>query len=82
MATSVTISLPESLTDFVQQRVADEHFSNPSDSVRHLSAEDKRRVARERLEHLLQEGMEGPGAEIDGTDWESIRQDVHSRLRR
>jgi len=82
MAPSVTISLPETLTDFVQQRVADEHFSNPSDYVRHLICEDKRRVARERLEQQLLEGLEGPVAESDDADWQSIRQDVRSRLGR
>jgi len=40
--TSMNISLPESLKDFVKERVEEEHYSNPSDYVRALIREDQK----------------------------------------
>lgn len=80
MTTSMNVSLPEALKAFVQQRVADEHFANPSDYVRHLIRQDKGRVARERLEAQILEGMVGEAEDADAADWQAIRQEVRERL--
>src|SRR4051812_29950489 len=69
--TSMNVSLPEALKDYVQERVSEGTFSNPSDFVRALIREDMRRQAEERLDALLMEGLDsGPARPVD---WEAIR---------
>ena len=58
MNTSINISLPESLKEYIKQRVAQEGYSTPSDFIRDLIREDKRRQEQVRLERLLLEGLE------------------------
>ena len=55
MSTTMNISLPETLKDFVRERVREADFSNPSDYVRHLIREDKKRAAQEKLDALRAE---------------------------
>ena len=55
--TSMNVSLPETLKDYVQERVAEGTFSNPSDYVRALIREDMRRREEEKLDALLMEGL-------------------------
>jgi antitoxin ParD1/3/4 len=69
--TSMNVSLPEALKDYVQERVAEGTFSNPSDYVRALIREDMKRQAEERLDALLMEGINsGPARPVD---WAAIR---------
>lgn len=76
--TSLNISLPEALKEFVQERVAEKAYSNPSDYVRALIREDQKRRAEEKLEQLLIEGLEsGPASEYDS---DAIRREVRRRL--
>jgi antitoxin ParD1/3/4 len=48
-ASTMNISLPESLKRFVQKRSKSANYSNPSDYMRALIREDQRREAAERL---------------------------------
>ena len=41
--TTMPISLPEPLKEYVKERVAEEHYSNPSDYIRALIREDQKR---------------------------------------
>ena len=67
--TSLNISLPEALKEFVHERVAEKAYSNPSDYVRALIREDQRRRAEEKLEQLLLEGLEsGPPQPVTPED--------------
>lgn len=76
--TSLNFSLPEALEEFVQERVAEKAYSNPSDYVRALIREDQKRRAEEKLEQLLIEGLEsGPASEYD---FDAIRREVRRRL--
>jgi antitoxin ParD1/3/4 len=79
--TSLNISLPEALKEFVHERVAEKAYSNPSDYVRALIREDQRRRAEEKLEQLLLEGLEsGPPQPVTPEDWRAIRREVQERL--
>jgi antitoxin ParD1/3/4 len=51
--TTLHISLPDSLKKYVQERVAEKHYSNPSDYVRALIREDQKRHDEERLEPAI-----------------------------
>src|SRR6476659_3011694 len=64
--TSMNVSLPEALKDYVQERVAEGTFSNPSDYVRALIREDRKRRAEERLDELLMEGINSGRADDAG----------------
>jgi antitoxin ParD1/3/4 len=79
--TTMNVSLPEALKDYVQERVAQGAFSNPSDYIRALIREDRKRQAQERLEAQLLEGLNsGDPVPLDAAEWDSIRQEVRERL--
>jgi antitoxin ParD1/3/4 len=79
--TTLHISLPEELKRYVQERVAAEAYSNPSDFVRALIREDRRRRGQERLEALLLEGLDsGAAGPLDEAEWPGIRQEVESLM--
>ena len=61
--TSLNISLPKALKDYVEARVSEGSYSTPSEYVRALIREDHKRRAEEQLEALLIEGL-GSGAPI------------------
>jgi antitoxin ParD1/3/4 len=75
--TTLHISLPEELKRYVQERVAAEAYSNPSDFVRALIREDRKNRGQERLEALLLEGLDSGEAQLlDSPEWASIREEV------
>jgi antitoxin ParD1/3/4 len=55
--TSLNISLPQPLKDYVEERVKKGGYSTPSEYVRELLREDQKRRIEERLEALLLEGL-------------------------
>ena len=79
--TSMTVALPEALRDYVERRVAEGAFSDPSDYVSTLTREDRKRQAEARLEALLLEGLDfGDPQPLDAAEWEAIRQEVRERI--
>jgi antitoxin ParD1/3/4 len=78
---TMSISLPESLKDFVKDRVSDGHYSNPSDYIRALIREDQKRQAEERLEALLVEGLtSGPSQEATPDYWQDLMREAKARI--
>jgi len=61
--TSLNVSLPKALKDYVENQVSEGGYSTPSEYVRALIREDHKRRAQEKLEGLLVEGL-GSGAPI------------------
>jgi antitoxin ParD1/3/4 len=57
MAT-MTISLPETMRDFVESEVVNGDYGSASELIRELVRERQKRKAQERLETLLLEGLE------------------------
>lgn len=79
--TTLHISLPEELKRYVQERVAAEAYSNPSDFVRALIREDRKRRGQEHLEALLLEGLNSGDAEpLDEAEWASVRDKVEKGI--
>ncbi|MGA2263503.1 MAG: type II toxin-antitoxin system ParD family antitoxin [Acidobacteriota bacterium] len=80
--TSLNISLPQPLKDFVEERVKQGGYSTPSEYVRELLREDQKRRAEEKLEALLLEGLNS-GKPIDVTQeyWEKKRRRLVERSR-
>lgn len=78
--TSLNISLPQSLKDFVEDQVLSHGFSTPSEYVRALIRDEQKRRAAQRLETLLLEGLEsGEPIEISPEFWERKRVELEQR---
>ena len=76
----MNVSLPEALKEYVQKRVAEGTFSNPSDYVRALIREDIKRTAEERLDVLLLDGINsGPAEPLTKEDWARVRIEAKRR---
>lgn len=82
MTTTIHISLPESLKEYMDERVTEEHYATLSDYIRALVREDQKRRTEERLEKLLLEGLEsGRGATLGSEEWKQFKQKVLARAR-
>ena len=74
MATSINISLPESLKEFVRKRTMEGDFSSPSEYIRSLIRQDKERLGGRRLEDQLLEGLSsGPPRQVGDAYWAEKR---------
>jgi len=78
--TSLNVSLPKALKDYVEAQVSEGGYSTPSEYVRALIREDHKRRAQEKLEGLLVEGL-GSGAPIrvDREYWTQKRRRLAGR---
>jgi antitoxin ParD1/3/4 len=73
----MNISLPEPLKAFVDAQVADGRYGTVSEYVRELIRTDEKRLARERLETMLLEGLASAESEWRPADLESVRRAVN-----
>jgi antitoxin ParD1/3/4 len=72
--TSLNVSLPKVLKDYVEGQVSEGGFSTPSEYVRALIREDQKRRAQEKLEALLAKGLKsGELAEAGPGYWAAKR---------
>jgi antitoxin ParD1/3/4 len=71
--TTVTISLPESLKQFVDAQVASKGYGDISEYFHSLLREAQEREADARLEALLLEGLASDPIPIDGEYWKSLK---------
>jgi antitoxin ParD1/3/4 len=79
--TSMNISLPDTLRQWVEDRVAAEGYGTASEYFRALVREDQKRKAREQLDRKLVEALDsGDAAEMTAQDWRKIRTTVRARL--
>ena len=79
--TSMNISLPDTLRQWVEDRVAAEGYGTASEYFRALLREDQKRKAREQLDCKLVETLDSNEArEMTTEDWRHIRSTVRERL--
>jgi antitoxin ParD1/3/4 len=79
--TTMNISLPEALREFVEERVTEGSFANASDYVRALIRDDRAKRAQAVLESKLLEGLEsGPPVVADDAYWDDLKRDVRARI--
>lgn len=81
--TSLNVSLPEPLKDYVEAQVKRGGYSTPSEFVRSLIRDDQQRRAEERLERALLEGLaSGSPIEADRKFWQRKQRQLASRRRK
>jgi antitoxin ParD1/3/4 len=80
---TMTISLPKDLKEFVKKRSVTAHYGTPSDYIRGLIREDLKRLEQERLEIELMKGLTGKGIPMTKEAWKRMRTEaakiIHSR---
>lgn len=75
--TSLNVSLPKPLKDYVEINVKEGGYSTPSEYVRALIREDQKRRAEEALERALLQGLaSGSPTEADQRFWERKRRQL------
>jgi antitoxin ParD1/3/4 len=67
--TTVTISLPDSLREFVDTQIATKGYGNVSEYFRSLLREAQQKEADARLEALLLEGLASESIPLDAEFW-------------
>jgi antitoxin ParD1/3/4 len=76
--TSINISLPGPLKDWVEVQVEAGDFGTSSEYIRHLLRRE--REERADLEAMLVEGMNSPRIELNDAEWSKIRKEVHGLI--
>lgn len=72
--TTMNISLPETLKDFVDNQVQERGYSTSSEYVRDLIRSDQIKQAEQRLAALILEGLEsGPSIPVNKDYWNNKR---------
>ena len=70
--TTLSISIPESMQEFVNQKIASGNYNNVSEYILHLIYRDQQQTTE--LETMLLEGINsGPPIEITESWWEQKR---------
>jgi antitoxin ParD1/3/4 len=78
---TMNISLPDSLKEYVKERVEEERYSTLSDYVRSLIREDQKQRDEKKLEQMLLEGVRsGRGMEIGSKEWKKFWEEIHARI--
>lgn len=81
--TTLTISLPDSLREFIEREVEAKGYGNVSEYVRGLLREAQEREANQRLEALLLEGLVSGGESPASPEfWRELRRDAATILAR
>ena len=79
---TMTISLPKNLKEFVKERALQAHFGTPSDYIRGLIREDLRQLELERLEAELLKGLKsGKSTPMTPQAWKRLRQEATKRIK-
>ena len=78
---TMSISLPTTMKTFIEQEVQDGGYSTPSEYLRELVRDAKRRKEDEHLEKLLLQALESPATPMTKDDWDAIKQRGIERIR-
>ena len=81
--TTLNLSLPNPMKDFVQRQVTQGGYSSSSEYVRALLRQEQQRLAQTALEAKLIEGVaSGPSTEMTPADWGRLRRNLTRRHKR
>jgi antitoxin ParD1/3/4 len=74
--TTLNISLPDSLKDFVEEQAALRGYQSPSDYIRSLLSEAQDRTDRVQIEGKLLAALDAEATEMRPADWDRLRERV------
>jgi antitoxin ParD1/3/4 len=81
--TSMNISLPEAMKEYIEAKVAAGGYGTASEYIRELVRAAQKREAEDKLEALLLEGINsGPATPMTEADWEEHRQKLREHIAR
>jgi len=79
---TVSFAIPESLTEYIDQRVATGGYGNRSEYIRDLVRQDQREQARARLRTLIEEGLaSGPPTALTQAERVELREIASGKIR-
>ncbi len=82
LTSTMTISLPKHLKEFVKKRSLTAHYGTPSDYIRGLIREDLKRLEEERLEQELLKGLRsGKSIPMTKQAWKQLGAAAAKRIR-
>jgi antitoxin ParD1/3/4 len=82
ITSTMTISLPKDLKEFVRKRSLTAHYGTPSDYIRGLIREDVKRLEEERLEAELLKGLRsGKGIRMTKQKWQQLTAEAAKIIR-
>ena len=80
--TSLNVSLPESMREWIDEQVKTGGYGTASEFVREVIREAQKNRARQELEaKLLEEINSGPATEMTKADWDGLKERARSRKR-
>ena len=80
--TSLHVSLPEDLKEFVRQEVAEGGYSTPSDFVRTVLRERREQKLRRGIDAALLASLETPAEEVSPEYLASLRHETQALIER
>lgn len=81
--TTVTVSMPDSLKNFLDTEVETKGYGNVSEYIRTLLREAQAKTADAKLESLLLEGLAGgEGIPVTPEFWKELKKDAAQILRK
>jgi antitoxin ParD1/3/4 len=78
--TTMNISLPDEMKNFVEAQMVEEGYASASEYLRALIRDAQKRRAKQELEVKLLEGMQGPTVKMTRKDWDSIEHEAREGL--
>ncbi|HEX3556381.1 MAG TPA: type II toxin-antitoxin system ParD family antitoxin [Thermoanaerobaculia bacterium] len=78
--TTLGISLPDSLKDFVEEQAALGGYPTPSDYIRSLLREAQGRKDRAEIEGKLLVALDAEAGEMRSADWDRLRERVRQTV--
>ena len=79
--TTMNVSLPETLKEYIRDRIAEGIYSNYSDYIRYIIHTDMMLYTQKHLESMLLEGINsGPATEMTRADWNGSMANAKRRL--
>ena len=78
--TTLNISLPDQMKEFVDEEMGEGGYRDPSDYFHALLREQQRRKAEEKLESMLMEGLATQSSELNEKDWKQVRAELENRI--
>jgi antitoxin ParD1/3/4 len=79
--TSLNVSLPTALKQYVERQVEAGGYSTPSEYVRDLVRNDAKRRAEEKLSAMLDEALKAETMVADAAYWKRGRRELVARLK-